>query len=362
MTQTREVGPGLCSCVSLSKMENEDMWSTCTYPLFVWCVHMCVEDRCWQQVSSLNIRYLMLFPFFFFWNYVDVDSPGWPGTHSISRLSSKLQRSACLCLLSAGIKEVKHLTSLTFLFMCEQRVFACMYVFVHHVMCMSGVCWVQKRVLDLLGLDGCELHGAGNWIQVWESSKYSKLLSQHSSPHHRFLFLRQWTWSSLTQLCWLANEPHRSTSSLSSPALGYRWVYAWLFRGTGDPNSCPHACKLVRHFTHWDISPAFTLFKTGSKARLVFVIYPRLALNLQQFCWSFLGTGLAGFLQLQYWSFVEVMGYGLFSLLAETEAQRPCSCHTLLSFTQALGSSSLGRKLFSMSYLPAPCFFGHKFC
>jgi hypothetical protein len=59
----------------------------------------------------LFMKNLSTFFFSVLWDRVSLCSPGCPGTHSADQAGLEL-RSACLCLQSARIKGVRHLTRL----------------------------------------------------------------------------------------------------------------------------------------------------------------------------------------------------------------------------------------------------------
>jgi hypothetical protein len=52
--------------------------------------------------------FLGFFFFLVFRDRVSLCSPGCPGAHFVDQAGLKTQKSACLCLLSAGIKGVRH--------------------------------------------------------------------------------------------------------------------------------------------------------------------------------------------------------------------------------------------------------------
>jgi hypothetical protein len=70
--------------------------------------HWLISLRC----SDRRSFFCCCFLFFVFWDRVSLCSPGCPGTHFVDQAGLWTQKSACLCLPSAGIKGVHHYTRL----------------------------------------------------------------------------------------------------------------------------------------------------------------------------------------------------------------------------------------------------------
>jgi hypothetical protein len=67
----------------------------------------CLIDDKVPPTAQSTPAYLLLL-LFCFRDRVSLCSPGCPGTHSVVQAGLELKRSACLCLLSTGIKGVCH--------------------------------------------------------------------------------------------------------------------------------------------------------------------------------------------------------------------------------------------------------------
>jgi hypothetical protein len=67
------------------------------------------EEKCFSSILLYPaLPFCFVLFCFVFQDRVSLYSPGCPGTHSVGQAGLELQKSACLCLPSAGIKGVRH--------------------------------------------------------------------------------------------------------------------------------------------------------------------------------------------------------------------------------------------------------------